>query len=95
MEEIEMCQEPSKQALNIPVVRRSIFKTTFSLLHEVHIKGKKSSWNDSWKECECSYCKGSSKLHYGLNIPKCKKANSWFVIKYWKYRYIRFNVPFL
>ena len=40
MGEIGMCQEPSKQVHLIPVVRRSIFKTSFHLLHEIHIKGK-------------------------------------------------------
>lgn len=90
----EDCEEDDSKALNIPVVRRSIFKTNFHLLHEIHKQGK-SSWNINWIECECSHCKGSSKLHYGLNIPTVKKANSWWVIKYWKARYIRFNVPFL
>jgi hypothetical protein len=34
------------------------------------------------KTCRCSYCHGSTRLHYGLNIPKAWKArNSWYVIK--------------
>ena len=61
------------------------------ILHEVHKKGK-SSWNDNWISCQCSYCGGLGKLHYGLNIPKDWKAtNSWWVIKYAPYRYIRWT----
>jgi len=45
--------------------------------------------------CCCSYCKGDSKLHYGLNIPKCRKWNSWWVLKYYKRRYIRVAFTFL
>jgi hypothetical protein len=44
------------------------------------------------KHCVCSYCTGSIKLKYGLNIPKnWQDENSWWVIKYWKYRYIRLS----
>jgi hypothetical protein len=61
------------------------------LLHEIHTKEKSDTWNRYWKECECSYCKGDSKLHYGLNIPKDKSWNSWWVIKYGKGKYIRWT----
>ena len=61
-------------------VRRPYF------LHEVHKKGK-GTWNDSWKECQCSYCQGDVKCHYGLNIPKDKTG--WWIFKYWKARYVR------
>jgi hypothetical protein len=68
----------------------------FHVLHEIHTKDGNSGWNHiNWTECECSYCKGSVKLHYGLNTPKVKIASSWWVIKYWKSRYIRFTIPFL
>lgn len=50
------------------------------------------------KDCSCSYCKDwgidtKFKIKYGLNIPECKSRTSWFVIKYWKNRYIRFTLP--
>lgn len=45
--------------------------------------------------CKCSYCYGNDKLYYGLNIPEDKSWNSWWVIKYWSNRYIRFTLPFL
>ena len=62
------------------------------ILFEIHKKGK-TSWNSNWKSCECSYCKGTTKLHYGLNIPKDWKArNSWWVIKYATSKYIRFTL---
>ena len=66
------------------------------ILHEVHIKGK-NSWNDNWTECQCSYCEsgGNGEIKYGLNIPGIISPTSWFVIKYWKYRYIRFTIPLL
>jgi hypothetical protein len=64
------------------------------ILFEVHKKNK-CSWNDNWTECNCSYCKGRIKLHYGLNIPKSKTWNAWWVIKYWTDRYIRFTIPLL
>lgn len=61
------------------------------MLLDIHKKGK-SSWNDNWETCQCSYCKGKNKLHYGLNIPKqWKKPNSWWVIKVWKDTYIRWT----
>ena len=69
-------------------------KELFHILHEIHEKGK-ASWNNNWTSCECSYCKGSSKLHYGLNIPKHKSPTSWWVIKYFKGRYIRWTNKFL
>ena len=44
------------------------------------------------KSCDCSYCKGTVKLHYGLNIPKLWKVfNSWWVIKYAPYKYVRWT----
>lgn len=42
------------------------------------------------KECNCSYC-ATPGLHYGLNVPKVKAWNSWWVIKYWPGRYFRFT----
>ena len=69
-------------------------KELFHILFEIHEKGK-ASWNNNWTSCECSYCKGSSKLHYGLNIPKKLGWNSWWVIKYAKGRYIRWTNSFL
>lgn len=66
-----------------------------SILHEIHIKGK-SDWNNSWETCHCSYCKGDNKIHYGLNAPADWKAwNSWWVIKYWDRRYIRWTNSWL
>jgi hypothetical protein len=62
-----------------------------NILHEVHTKEKSSIWNDNWSKCECSYCKGEYKLHYGLNIPYDKSWNSWWVIKYADGRYIRWT----
>ena len=50
---------------------------------------------DNKDACVCSYCFGKNRLHYGLNIPKDKSWNSWFVIKIWKHFYIRFTLPFL
>ena len=32
-------------------------------------------------------------ISYGFNMPAIKTPTSWWVIKYWKYRYIRFTVP--
>jgi stalled ribosome alternative rescue factor ArfA len=66
----------------------------FHILHEKHEKGK-SSWNDNWTSCECSYCKGDAKLHYGLNIPKKRSKTSWWVIKYAKGSYIRWTNSWL
>jgi len=63
------------------------------VLVEHHVKGK-VTWNyeNGQTVCECSYCKGDSKLHYGLNIPKAwRNPTSWFVIKYGPYKYIRFT----
>lgn len=62
-------------------------------LHEIHAKGKTNfSWNNNYKDCRCSYCYGPNKLHYGLNIPGLwKHWNSWWVIKYWNNRYIRWT----
>ena len=62
------------------------------VLHEIHNKDKGTTWNPSWDTCQCSYCKGDSKLHYGLNIPtQWKRPNSWWVIKYGPNRYIRWT----
>lgn len=50
------------------------------------------------KTCDCSYCSDGAfhkKLHYGLNVPKDKSFNSWWVIKYGKNKYFRFTLPFL
>lgn len=72
-----------------------------SILHEVHtlesFKKGRISWNPELDiTCQCSYCCGDSKLKYGLNIPgDWKSPFSWWVIKYWKWRYIRFTLPFL
>ena len=63
------------------------------VLVEHHVKGK-VTWNNenNQTECECSYCKGDSKLHYGLNIPKnWKSKTSWYVIKYGPYKYFRWT----
>jgi hypothetical protein len=65
------------------------------ILHETHTKEKASDWNLDDENCSCSYCKGNHKLHYGLNIPINKSWNSWFVIKYWNHRYIRWTNRFL
>lgn len=65
------------------------------MLHEIHTKDKSDSWNDNWITCQCSYCIGNTKLHYGLNIPENISWTSWFVIKYWNNRYIRFTIPLL
>jgi hypothetical protein len=46
-------------------------------------------------KCKCSYCYGNNKEHYGLNIPKNKSWNSWWVIKYWDRRYIRWTNSWL
>lgn len=66
---------------------------------ERHIKGKGTTWNDSWKSCQCSYCENigyGNKLHYGLNIPgDWKSWNSWWVIKIWPYTYIRWTNKWL
>jgi len=44
------------------------------------------------EECTCSYCKGEHKLHYGLNIPIDWSAwNSWYVIKVFKRKYLRWT----
>lgn len=49
-------------------------------------------------DCKCSYCfklcnkKYDGRIKYGLNIPENKSRTSWFVIKYWKNRYIRFTL---
>lgn len=51
--------------------------------------------NSSPDPCKCSYCYGNSKLYYGLNIPKNKSWNSWWVIKFWPHIYLRFTLPFL
>lgn len=69
----------------------NFFPKYFSILHEVHQKGK-ATWNDKWETCQCSYCVGSNKIHFGLNIPKDWTSwNSWYVIKYWPGRYIRWT----
>lgn len=50
------------------------------------------------KDCSCTYCETSCstvKLHWGLNIPESKAWNSWWVVKYWTNRYLRFNLPCL
>lgn len=75
------------------------------ILFENHKKKRKDLFGDPYfqmlnhssklAQCWCSYCHGSSKLHYGLNIPESKAWNSWWVIKYWDSRYIRFTIPFL
>jgi len=72
-----------------------VFENIFNILHEIHEKGKSDCWNDNEIKCNCSYCEGKTKLHYGLNIPECKKWNSWWVIKYWDKRYIRWTNSFL
>lgn len=49
-------------------------------------------------KCTCSYCgKGNiqARIHYGLNIPKNKKWNSWWVIKYWRGKYFRWTNTWL
>ena len=80
------------------------------ILIEKHTPGMKTSYELTWKgigksscdiweqfkDCSCSYCKGDSKLHYGLNIPKYWNSwNSWYIIKYGKGKYLRFTLPFL
>ena len=65
------------------------------ILFETHTKGKADIWDNNYTTCTCSYCKGNTKLHYGLNIPKDKSWNSWWVIKYAPYRYIRWTFSFL
>jgi len=62
------------------------------ILHEIHINGKDYSNLDKNTVCTCSYCEGRNKLHYGLNIPDHWKGwNSWYIIKYWDRRYIRWT----
>lgn len=69
----------------MPITKHNFFhKEWFYFLHEVHEKN-----------CDCSYCYGEDRMHYGLNIPKCKKWNSWWVIKYWNRRYFRWTNTFL
>lgn len=72
---------------------------TRNILHvciEHHVAGK-VSWNYDIGQtiCSCSYCRGTSNykpLHYGLNIPKDWKSwNSWYVIKFGKFRYLRWT----
>jgi len=55
-------------------------------------------------ECPCSYCvdyrhqpqRNPAYCHFGLNIPQDWKSwNSWWVIKYWPNRYIRWTNPWL
>lgn len=74
------------------------------ILHEIHTNGKiktsgkgiEVSSNNNLDKCKCSYCHGNNRLHYGLNIPDDWKAwNSWYVIKYWKGRYIRWTNSWL
>lgn len=46
--------------------------------------------------CECSYCAGEHRMHYGLNIPAAwKKWNAWYVIKFWPRTYFRWTNSFL
>lgn len=47
------------------------------------------------RNCTCSYCHGSHRMKWGLNVPKQKAFNSWFVIKYGPGKYFRFTLPFL
>ena len=71
-------------------------KIISNLCHEVHTESGNGLWNPHWKNgCECNFCKGDSKRHFGLNIPKSKSPNSWWTIKYWNARYIRFTLPWL
>ena len=86
-------KENKTKALSQDAVRRSI--NLFNISKEHHVKGK-VTWNPNNLTCKCSYCTGSSKLHYGLNIPKdWRKANSWWVIKYGKARYFRWTNSWL
>jgi len=48
------------------------------------------------KSCRCSYCRGSYKLHYGLNIPKVWwEGNSWYVVKLYPCYYLRWTNSWL
>jgi hypothetical protein len=41
-------------------------------------------------QCRCTWCAGWHPMRYGLNIPTgWREKYSWFVIKYWARRYIR------
>jgi len=54
--------------------------------------------NEKHKElCTCSYCGNSydKGLHIGLNVPKSKSWNSWWVIKYGNKKYFRWTFSFL
>jgi len=59
------------------------------ILHSVHYDTSigKSLDDIILSKCTCSYCKGYSKLKYGLNLPK--NRNGWKVIKYWHNRYLK------
>lgn len=67
----------------------------------MHITHKPILFKLIWKEthsksCNCTYCEGVSRLHFGLNVPKDWKAwNSWYVVKYWPKHYIRWTHRFL
>jgi len=58
------------------------------------IKRGGGSWHPDDKFCTCSFCdkRWGTKIHYGLNLPKgVLSSNGWYVLKIWKYTYIRFN----
>ena len=42
--------------------------------------------------CTCSYCTGSTKLRFGLNMPKIRNKTSWRIIKIGRF-YIRWTLP--
>lgn len=70
--------------------------TRKTFIHDVHNKKCSNDWDINWDACDCSYCIGKTKLHYGLNIPKNWRAwNSWWVIKYGPSRYLKWRNTFL
>lgn len=42
--------------------------------------------------CTCSYCTGSTKLKFGLNMPEIRSKASWRVVKIGRI-YIRWTPP--
>lgn len=48
------------------------------------------------KQCNCSYCSGDNKMHYGLNIPTAWRYwNSWWVVKFGPRHYFRWTNTFI
>lgn len=43
----------------------------------------------------CSCCHGKGRMNWGLNVPRLKAPNSWWWIKFWNKRYIRWTNPWM